>query len=87
MFSLFMCVYIPLQLRSEKEKQTPVIGTSPQISMVPVRTRRSVPVCWCVGMCLCVYVGTRYAVPQLNASNPSTSSLHAGMMLRVPAFL
>ncbi|XP_078113255.1 protein phosphatase 1 regulatory subunit 12A isoform X6 [Sander vitreus] len=28
-------------LRSEKEKQTPVIGTSPQISMVPVRTRRT----------------------------------------------
>ncbi|KAM6937400.1 protein phosphatase 1 regulatory subunit 12A isoform 2-T2 [Xenentodon cancila] len=26
-------------LRSEKEKQTPVIETSPQISMVPVRTR------------------------------------------------
>ncbi|TDH09628.1 hypothetical protein EPR50_G00088080 [Perca flavescens] len=28
-------------LRSEKEKQTPVIETSPQISMVPVRTRRT----------------------------------------------
>ncbi|XP_008310389.1 protein phosphatase 1 regulatory subunit 12A isoform X2 [Cynoglossus semilaevis] len=28
-------------LRSEKEKQTPVIETSPPISMVPVRTRRS----------------------------------------------
>ncbi|CAK6961475.1 protein phosphatase 1 regulatory subunit 12A isoform X3 [Scomber scombrus] len=28
-------------LRTEKEKQTPVIETSPQISMVPVRTRRT----------------------------------------------
>ncbi|KAM3609186.1 uncharacterized protein V6R79_010837 [Siganus canaliculatus] len=28
-------------LRSEKEKQTPVIETSPPISMVPVRTRRT----------------------------------------------
>ncbi|XP_075945321.1 protein phosphatase 1 regulatory subunit 12A isoform X4 [Anarhichas minor] len=28
-------------LRSEKEKQTPVIETSPQISMVPVRPRRT----------------------------------------------
>ncbi|XP_071353368.1 protein phosphatase 1 regulatory subunit 12A isoform X4 [Trachinotus anak] len=28
-------------LRSEKEKQTPVIETSPQISMVPVRARRT----------------------------------------------
>ncbi|KAI3371250.1 hypothetical protein L3Q82_023867 [Scortum barcoo] len=28
-------------LRSEKEKQTPVIETSPHISMVPVRTRRT----------------------------------------------
>uniref|UniRef100_UPI0037E834FD protein phosphatase 1 regulatory subunit 12A isoform X2 n=1 Tax=Semicossyphus pulcher TaxID=241346 RepID=UPI0037E834FD len=28
-------------LRSEKEKQTPFIETSPQISMVPVRTRRT----------------------------------------------
>ncbi|XP_024138435.1 protein phosphatase 1 regulatory subunit 12A isoform X3 [Oryzias melastigma] len=28
-------------LRSEKEKQAPVIETSPQISMVPVRTRRT----------------------------------------------
>ncbi|XP_068168300.1 protein phosphatase 1 regulatory subunit 12A isoform X2 [Antennarius striatus] len=28
-------------LRSEKEKQTPVIETSPQISMVPIRTRRT----------------------------------------------
>ncbi|XP_055078284.1 protein phosphatase 1 regulatory subunit 12A isoform X2 [Periophthalmus magnuspinnatus] len=28
-------------LRSEKEKQTPVIETSPQIAMVPVRTRRT----------------------------------------------
>ncbi|KAM9753174.1 protein phosphatase 1 regulatory subunit 12A isoform 2-T2 [Menidia menidia] len=28
-------------LRSEKEKQTPVIETSPQISIVPVRTRRT----------------------------------------------
>ncbi|XP_010781959.1 protein phosphatase 1 regulatory subunit 12A isoform X5 [Notothenia coriiceps] len=28
-------------LRSEKEKQTPVIGTSQQISMVPLRTRRT----------------------------------------------
>ncbi|XP_073327792.1 protein phosphatase 1 regulatory subunit 12A isoform X2 [Pagrus major] len=28
-------------LRSEKEKQTPVIETSPQITMVPVRTRRT----------------------------------------------
>ncbi|XP_074533537.1 protein phosphatase 1 regulatory subunit 12A isoform X2 [Halichoeres trimaculatus] len=28
-------------LRSEKEKQTPVIETSPQISMAPVRTRRT----------------------------------------------
>ncbi|CAK6961473.1 protein phosphatase 1 regulatory subunit 12A isoform X6 [Scomber scombrus] len=28
-------------LRTEKEKQTPVIETSPQISMVPVRTRSS----------------------------------------------
>lgn len=87
MFSVFMCVYIPLQLRSEKQKQTPVIETSPQISMVPVRTRRSVPACLRVGMRLCVYVGARYAAPQLNPSNPSTSCLHAGMMLTVPAFL
>lgn len=92
MFSVFMCVYIPLQLRSEKKKQTPVIENSPQITMVPVRTRRSVPMCWCVGMWLMcvlvsVYVGTCYAVPQLNPSSPSTSSLHAGMMLTVPAFL
>lgn len=28
-------------LRTEKEKQTPVIETSPQIAMVPVRTRRT----------------------------------------------
>ncbi|XP_068595115.1 protein phosphatase 1 regulatory subunit 12A [Brachionichthys hirsutus] len=28
-------------LRSEKEKETPVIETSPQISMVPLRTRRT----------------------------------------------
>ncbi|XP_072291998.1 protein phosphatase 1 regulatory subunit 12A isoform X6 [Eucyclogobius newberryi] len=28
-------------LRSEKEKQTPVIETSPQIAMLPVRTRRT----------------------------------------------
>lgn len=51
--------------------------------------------CQCVGVwacvwCVCVsgvYVGTCYAVPQLNPSSPSTSSLHAGMMLTVPAFL
>lgn len=59
MFSVFMCVYIPLQLRSEREKQIPVIETSPQISMVPVRTRRLVPVCWCVGMCLCMLMWAR----------------------------
>lgn len=80
MFSVFMCVYIPLQLRSEKEKQTPVIETSPQISMVPVRTRRLVPVCWCGHVFVYVYVGTRYAAPPLNPCNPSTSCLHAGMM-------
>ncbi|XP_035521384.1 protein phosphatase 1 regulatory subunit 12A isoform X2 [Morone saxatilis] len=32
-------------LRSEKEKQTPVIETSPQISMVPVRTRSKEKIC------------------------------------------
>lgn len=66
MFSVFMSVYILLQLRSEIEKQTPVIETSPQISMVPVRTRRSVSwrvgtrlsvfcVCVCVFVCVCEY--------------------------------
>lgn len=87
MFSVFIRVYISLQLRSEKEKQTPVIEIGPQISMVPLRTRRSVPACWCAGMCLCVFVGTRYAVPQRIPSNPSASSLHAGVMLAVSAFL
>lgn len=53
---MFMCVYIPLQLRTEKEKQTPVIETSPQISSVPVRTRRSVPGCWHVFVSVCVFV-------------------------------
>ncbi|XP_039989617.1 protein phosphatase 1 regulatory subunit 12A isoform X3 [Xiphias gladius] len=32
-------------LRSEKEKQTPVIETSPQISMVPVRARSKEKIC------------------------------------------
>ncbi|XP_042268077.1 protein phosphatase 1 regulatory subunit 12A isoform X2 [Thunnus maccoyii] len=32
-------------LRTEKEKQTPVIETSPQISMVPVRTRSKEKIC------------------------------------------
>lgn len=36
-------VYISLQLRTEKEKQTPVIETNQQIPIVPVRARRSVP--------------------------------------------
>lgn len=51
-----LCVYIPLQLRSEKEKQTSVIENSPPISMVPVRARRLVPVCCRVGMCLCMFM-------------------------------
>lgn len=42
-------VYISLQLRTEKEKQTPVIETSQQIPIVPVRARRSVP----AGVCVC----------------------------------
>lgn len=41
-------VYISLQLRTEKEKQTPVIETSQQIPIVPVRARRSVPAGVCV---------------------------------------
>lgn len=87
--SVFMSVYIPLQLRSEKEKQTPVIEPISHIPMVPVRPRRSVPVCWCVRMfvyiCVCVWVCTRYAVPQPNPSNPwSSCCLHAGVT--VPVF-
>lgn len=71
MFSVFMAVYIPLQLRSEKEKQTPVIETSPPISMVPVRTRRSVPVC----VCACVCVFGHMAVPQLIFRNASSTCM------------
>lgn len=65
--------YISLQLRSEKEKQTPVIDTSQQIPVVAVRARRSVP-----AGCVCV-CGSRWA--QLNPSIPSASSLHAGFPL------
>lgn len=36
---------------------------------------------------VCVYVDTSYAVPPLNPRSPSTSCLHAGVMLNVPAFL
>lgn len=85
---VYMCLCFTLQLRSEKEKQAAVIETSPQISIVPLRARRSVPVCWCVGMCLCVCMWA-HATLFLSwiPSHPSTISLHAGMMLTVPAFL
>lgn len=73
-FCLFTAsVYVSLQLRSEKEKQTPVIDTSQQIPILPVRARRSVPAGggW-VG-------GGRWA--QLIPSIPSASSLHASFPL------
>lgn len=64
MSSVFMYVYIPLQLRTEKEKQTPVIETSLQTSTVPVRTRRLVSfVCWLVAVALCGHI------PKMNLSN------------------
>lgn len=51
-------VYISLQLRTEKEEQTPVIETSQQIPIVPVRARRSVP----AGVCVCVHTPARVCV-------------------------
>lgn len=70
---LTACVYISPQLRSEREKQTPVIDTSQQIPIVQVRARRSVPA-GCGHLCVCVW-GSGWA--QLTPSIPSASGLHA----------
>ena len=48
-FSARYSLFVSLQLRSEKENQTPVIDTSQQIPNVPARPRRSAPAgCVCV---------------------------------------
>lgn len=86
-----LCVYVCLYYSSvtQRERETDSCywdqpanhhGTSSHAQV-------SASVSVCGHVFVCVYVGTRYAVPQLNPSNPSTSSLHAGMMLTVPAFL
>ncbi|XP_028305310.1 protein phosphatase 1 regulatory subunit 12A isoform X2 [Gouania willdenowi] len=57
-------------LRSEIEKQTPVIETSPQISMVPVRTRRTSISRMSSKEKICLHEREKHPPPTLQSSPP-----------------
>lgn len=85
-----LCVYVCLYSSSvtQRERETDSCYWDQLTSLHGTRSCTQVSASVLGGVCVCVcvylYVGTRYTLPQLNPSNPSTSSLHAVMMLTVP---
>lgn len=83
---VYVCLYSSSVTQRERETDSCYWDKPSDLHGTSSHTQVSASVLVCGHVFVCVYVGTRYAVPPLSPCNPSTSCLHAGMM-SVPAFL